>query len=68
MAVAEGGRAGEIRSLGILSNRLEAIRKLVKKLREQGEIRAGYEAGPTGYCLYWQLTQLEVECEVIAPV
>ena len=39
----------------------------MKKLRDQGEIRACYEAGPTGYCLYWQLTQLEVECEVIAP-
>ena len=63
VAVAEGGRDGEVRSLGIISNRLEAIRKLVKKLHEQGEIRACYEAGPSGYCLYWQLTQLEVECE-----
>ena len=26
-----------------------------------------YEAGPTGYALYWQLTKLGVECEVIAP-
>ena len=26
-----------------------------------------YEAGPTGYVLYWQLTQLGVECQVIAP-
>jgi transposase len=25
------------------------------------------EAGPTGYVLYWQLTQLGVACEVIAP-
>lgn len=39
----------------------------VKKLREQGEIRACYEAGPTGYCLSWQFTELDVECEVIAP-
>ena len=30
-------------------------------------LRACYEAGPTGYVLYWQLTQLGVECEVIAP-
>jgi transposase len=67
VAVAEGGRGGEVRSLGTISNRLEAIRKLVKKLKEQGEIRACYEAGPTGYCLYWQLTQLGVDCEVIAP-
>ena len=67
VAVAEGGRDGEVRSLGTIANRLEAIRKLVKKLRDQGEIRTCYEAGPTGYCLYWQLTQLDVPCEVIAP-
>jgi transposase len=67
VAVAEGGRDGEVRSLGVIANRMEAVRKLVKKLREQGEIHACYEAGPTGYCLYWQLTQLGVPCEVIAP-
>jgi transposase len=26
-----------------------------------------YEAGPTGYVLYWQLAQLGVKCEVVAP-
>jgi len=26
-----------------------------------------YEAGPTGYVLYWQLSQLGVASEVIAP-
>jgi len=26
-----------------------------------------YEAGPTGYVLYWQLTELGVHCEVVAP-
>ena len=30
-------------------------------------LRACYEAGPTGYVLYWQLAELGVECEVIAP-
>jgi len=30
-------------------------------------LRACYEAGPTGYVLYWQLTQMKVRCEVIAP-
>ena len=67
VAVAESGRVGEVRSLGTIANRLEAIRKMVKKLQQQGDLRACYEAGPTGYCLYWQLTQLNVECEVIAP-
>jgi hypothetical protein len=31
------------------------------------EVKACYEAGPTGYVLYWQLTQLGVSCDVIAP-
>lgn len=26
-----------------------------------------YEAGPTGYVLYWQLSELGVKCEVVAP-
>jgi transposase len=26
-----------------------------------------YEAGPTGYVVYWQLSELGVKCEVIAP-
>ena len=57
VAVAEGGRNGEVRSLVTNANLLEAIRKLVKKLRDQGEIRVCYEPGPKGYCVCWQLTQ-----------
>jgi len=30
-------------------------------------LNACYEAGPTGYVLYWQLAELGVACEVIAP-
>ena len=33
----------------------------------RADLKACYEAGPTGYVLYWQLTQLGVACEVIAP-
>lgn len=65
VAVAEQG--GELRSLGMIPNRLESIRKLVHKLGPAPQLRACYEAGPTGYVLYWQLTQLGVACEVIAP-
>ena len=39
----------------------------MKKLGPVEHLRACYEAGPTGYVLYWQLTELGVECEVIAP-
>lgn len=65
VAVAEPG--GEIRDLGIVPNRPEAVRKLTTKLGPAGQLRACYEAGPTGYGLYWQLTQLGIACEVIAP-
>ena len=58
---------GEVRSIGVIGNRLESARKLVHKLGPVGHLRACYEAGPTGYVLYWQLTQLGVACEVIAP-
>jgi transposase len=65
VAVAEAG--GEVRSLGVIPNRPESIRKLVKKLGPVGSLRVCYEAGPTGYVIYWQLTALGVPCEGGAP-
>jgi transposase len=65
VAVAEPG--GEVRSHGVIPNRIESVRKLIGKLGPAKHIKACYEAGPTGYVLYWQLTQLGVACEVIAP-
>jgi transposase len=56
VAVAEPG--GEVRSLGVVANRPESIRKLIQKLRPVEQLRVCYEAGPTGYVLYWQLTAL----------
>jgi transposase len=56
-----------VRSLGTIANRAESIRKLVKKLGPVEQLKACYEAGPTGYVLYWQLAELGVACEVIAP-
>jgi len=65
VAVAE--QEGEVRALGVIPNRVESIRKLVKKLGPVGQLRFCYEAGPTGYAVYWQLTALGAKCEVIAP-
>ena len=65
VAVAEPD--GSVRSLGTIANRAESIRKLVKKLGPVEQLRVCYEAGPTGYVLYWQLCELGVACEVIAP-
>src|SRR5213596_2643959 len=58
---------GEVRALGILPNRTEAITKLIRKLEPRHGLHACYEAGPCGYVLYWQLTQLGVHCDVVAP-
>lgn len=41
--------------------------RLIKKLGKAEQLRACYEARPTGYVLYWQLAQLGVKCEVVAP-
>jgi transposase len=65
VAVAEAG--GELRSLGVIPNRVESVRKMIGKLAPVGTLKCCYEAGPTGYVLYWQLTQMGVACEVIAP-
>lgn len=67
IAVAEPERNGEVRSLGSIPNRPESVRKLVKKLGSVDQFQACYEAGPTGYVLYWQLTEMGVKCEVVAP-
>src|SRR6266849_7214909 len=67
IAVAVAEPDGEVRSLGILPNRLEAIAKLIRKLGSREHLRVCYEAGPCGYVLYWQLTRLGVHCEVVAP-
>jgi transposase len=65
VAVAEPG--GEVRNLGTFPNRIEQIRKVIGRLAPVKDLRACYEAGPTGYVLYWQLTGLGVDCQVIAP-
>jgi transposase len=65
VAVAEAG--GEVRALGAIPYTAEAVRRLVKRLGPASRLRVCYEAGPHGYGLYWQLTQLGVHCDVIAP-
>ncbi|HTH24075.1 MAG TPA: IS110 family transposase [Vicinamibacterales bacterium] len=67
IAVAVAEPDGDVRSLGAIPNRAESVRKLMKKLGPAESLRACYEAGPTGYVLYWQLTGLGIRCEVVAP-
>jgi transposase len=67
IAVAIAEPDGEVRSLGTIPNRLESVRKLIKKLGPAEKLRVCYEAGPTGYVVYWQLAELGVRCDVVAP-
>ena len=67
IAVAVAEPDGEVRSLGMIANREESVRKLVKKLGPEEQLQACYEAGPTGYVLYRQLASQGVKCEVVAP-
>src|SRR5664279_3629549 len=67
IAVAVAEPDGEVRSLGTIANREESIRKFIRKFGSPERLRACYEAGPTGFVLYWQLTQLGVNCDVVAP-
>lgn len=67
IAVAVAESSGEVRSLGIIPNRAESVGRLIRKLGKAEQMRVCYEAGPTGYVLYWQLAALGVKCEVVAP-
>jgi transposase len=69
VAVAEDGRQGEVRYLGEIGADPESVRRLAARLekRHEGGLHFCYEAGPTGYGLYRQLTGLGYRCTVVAP-
>jgi transposase len=67
IAVAMAERHGEVRSLGVIPHTPDAVRRLVRQVGPPATLRCCYEAGPTGYGLYWQLVALGVACEVVAP-
>src|SRR2546428_270626 len=67
IAVAVVETNGEVEFLGTIPNRPEALRRLVKRLGPANRLRFCYEAGRTGYVLYWQLTGLGTHCDVVAP-
>ncbi len=68
VAVAEGGRGGEVRFLGEIEARAPAVRKLARQLAARhGKLSFCYEAGPTGYGLYRLIEELGHTCMVVAP-
>ena len=68
VALAEGGKRGEMREHGKIANTPSAMKALSAKLAGDGrELRFCYEAGPCGYGIQRHLTALGHECAVVAP-
>ena len=67
IAAAIGDGYGKARNLGQFPNRPEAVRRFIEQIGGPEGLKVCYEAGPTGYALYWQLTKMGVECDVVAP-
>ena len=68
VAIAEGGRDGEVRFFGEIDNTPTATAKLVRKLATKYDrLIFCYEARPTGYGVYRQIKGLGHECIVAAP-
>src|SRR5271156_4094370 len=68
VAIADAGRAGEVRYLGEIDNTEAETRKLVAKLASKhARLTFCYEAGPTGYGLYRLNKSIGHDCIVVAP-
>jgi transposase len=68
VAVADGERGGEVRFFGDIPSDPASVSSLVHKLAKRGaKLHFCYEAGPTGYELYRQLTAMGHDCVVVAP-
>lgn len=66
VATAEVGRA-PAEDAGVLAADPATVRKWVMRQPDRATLLVCYEAGPTGFGLYRQLTALGVACRVIAP-
>jgi transposase len=68
VAIAEGGRTGEVRFLGDVENSLLPIERMIRRLADRYDrLHVCFEAGPTGYGLYRQVKALGHDCMVVAP-
>ncbi|MEA3098633.1 MAG: transposase [Caballeronia mineralivorans] len=65
---AADANGGEVRYVGEIANTPEAIEKLVRQLRKgDAHLSFCYEAGPCGYGIHRQLSDLGWDCQVVAP-
>ena len=53
VAIAESGRGGEVRQIGVFENRPEVLSRMAARLGKDGRrLSFCYEAGPCGYRLH----------------
>ncbi len=64
IAVADGDG---VRSVGVIPNRPDSLRRIMKRLGVATTLRTCYEAGPCGYGIYRELVAMGIHCDVIAP-
>ena len=68
VAITDERTNGKVRSYGKIDGTLEALDKLVGKLKSPGaDLHFVYEAGPCGYPIYRHLTSKGHSCAVVAP-
>jgi transposase len=68
IAVADGGRDGEVREHGTVGGSLIGLERALGKLKKPGvELHCVYEAGPCGFVISRRLKKLGIDCEVVAP-
>jgi len=68
IAIAEGGRGGEVRYFGEVEATLDNMRRIVRRIASKYDrVEFCYEAGPTGYGLHRMIMSLGYGCVVVAP-
>lgn len=70
IAIAEGGRNGEIREYGSITNDLRSLERLIKRLEKahpKAKLHFVYEAGPCGFVIYRKMKKMKLDCVVVAP-
>ncbi|MCW1413358.1 IS110 family transposase [Rhizobium sp. 1AS11] len=68
VALADGGKRGDVRTFGEIVNTPTALVRMLAKLSQPGRtLRFCYEAGPCGYGIQRQLSAAGHVCVVVAP-
>ena len=68
VALADGGKRGDVRTFGQIVNAPTALARMVAKLSQPGRtLKFCYEAGPCGYGIQRQLSAAGHDCVVVAP-